>query len=321
MFPKKRISAQADKAYVAPASSWNKKFIKIKVNWQLYVLLFPTLVYFILFQYGPMYGLQIAFKDFSPMKGIWGSEWVGITHFESFLASPQFYDILKNTLLLSAYELILFPIPVILALLMNQLRYHRFKRFAQTVTYAPHFISVVVLIGMLYLFLGVRTGLVNIGLEAIGLEAINFLASPEWFKHLFVWSGVWQNAGWGTIIYLAALASVSPELHEAAVMDGASKFQRIIHIDLPSIMPTIVILLLLNMGNFMAVGFEKAYLMQNSLNVESSEIIQTFVYKRGILNTQYSYSAAVGLFNNVINFIILLSMNRLAKMMKQNSLW
>ncbi|MFD0958194.1 ABC transporter permease [Paenibacillus chungangensis] len=255
------------------------------------------------------------------MKGIWGSSWVGMQHFEAFLSSPQFMDVLKNTLLISAYELVLFPIPVMLALLMNQLRSKRFKSLVQTITYAPHFISVVVLVGILYLFLSVRTGIVNQMLGMIGLEAINFLGEPEWFKSIFVWSGVWQNAGWGTIIYLAALTSINPEQHEAAVVDGASKLQRILNIDLPGIMPTVIVMLLLNMGHFMTVGFEKAYLLQNSLNAESSEIVQTYVYKRGILNTQFSYSAAVGLFNNVANFIILIVMNRLAKAMKQNSLW
>lgn len=294
---------------------------KMLMRWQLYLLLLPTLVYFILFEYGPMYGLLIAFKDFSPIKGILESPWVGFKHFQTFLESYQFETLIKNTIAISFYELALFPIPVILALLINQLVSSKYKRFVQTITYAPHFISTVVLVGMMYIFFSPRTGVFNLMLGQFGVDPIQFMAEPGWFKSMFVWSNVWQNAGFGMIIYLAALTSINPELHEAAVVDGASKVQRIRNIDLPGIMPTVMIMLLLQMGSFMSIGFEKVYLMQNAVNSDASEIIQTHVYKTGLIGGKFSYSTAVGLFNNVINFIILLSFNQLAKRMKQTSLW
>nr|WP_246321048.1 ABC transporter permease subunit [Paenibacillus germinis] len=295
---------------------------RIHKTYELYLFLLPTITYFLIFHYGPMYGLQIAFKDFMAVKGIWGSPWVGMEHFERFFNSPQFTIVLKNTLFLNLYELaVSFPVPIIMALLLNQIQHTRFKKWVQTVTYAPHFISSVVIVGMLLAFLSPRTGLVNELIRFFGGEPIYFMARPEWFKSIFVFSGVWQNAGWSMIIYLAALTSVSPDLHEAAIVDGANKYQRIWHIDLPSIMPTIMILLILNIGNFMTVGFEKVYLMQNNLNLDASEVIQTYVYKSGLLNAQYGYSAAVGLFNAVINFILLISVNALAKRLKQASLW
>ncbi|MCU6712713.1 ABC transporter permease subunit [Paenibacillus sp. J5C_2022] len=295
---------------------------KIMASYQLYLLVLPTIAYFIIFHYIPIYGAQIAFKDFIAIKGIEGSPWIGFEHFERFFDSYQFWLVLKNTLGINVYELLVaFPAPIVLALLLNALSNARFKKFVQTVTYAPHFISVVVIVGMLNIFLSPHNGIVNELMRMFGAEPIFFMGSPEWFKTIFVFSGIWQNIGWSTIIYLAALTSVNPSLHEAAVVDGASKLQRIVYIDLPSILPTIVILLILNIGNFMSVGFEKVYLMQNSLNVDASEIIQTYVYKVGLLNAQYGYSAAIGLFNSVINFILLLSVNRLAKRLKQNSLW
>jgi len=299
----------------------NATFVKMMARWQLYLLFLPTLIYFILFEYGPMYGLLIAFKDFNPIDGILNSPWAGFKHFQTFFDSYQFQSIIKNTIEIALYELVLFPIPVIMALLLNQLVSNKYKRIVQTFTYAPHFISTVVLVGMMYLFFSPRTGMFNLFLSQLGIDPIQFMAEPGWFKSMFVWSNVWQNAGWGMIIYLAALTSINPELHEAAVMDGASKYQRIRHIDLPGIMPTIMILLILQMGSFMSIGFEKVYLMQNAVNADASEIIQTHVYKTGLLNGKFSYSSAVGLFNNLINFIILLSMNQLAKRMKQTSLW
>ena len=291
-------------------------------HYELYLLLLPTMIYFIVFHYMPMYGVQIAFKKFIAVEGINGSPWVGLEHFERFFQSAQFITILKNTMVISLYELLVaFPIPILLALMLNQVNNTRFKKLMQTVTYAPHFISVVVIVGMLFLFLSPRNGLLNSFLGLFGIDPVFFMGSPEWFKTVYVFSGVWQNAGWSTIIYLAALTAVSPDLHEAAIMDGASKRQRVWHIDLPSIMPTIMILLILNIGSFLSVGFEKVYLMQNSLNLSSSEIIQTYVYKTGLLSAQYSYSTAVGLFNSIINFILLISVNLLSKKMKQASLW
>ncbi|MCQ6560729.1 ABC transporter permease [Paenibacillus mendelii] len=304
------------------SSIFMSKWKRIRKQYQLYLFLFPTILFFLVFHYIPMYGVTIAFKNFMASKGIMGSPWVGFEHFERFFSSYKFATVMWNTLIINLYELIIaFPIPIILALLLNQVANARFKKLVQTVTYAPHFISVVVIVGMLYLFLSPRNGLFNQLIEWFGGDSIFFMASAEWFKTIFVFSGVWQNAGWSMIIYLAALTAVSQDLHEAAVVDGASKFQRILHIDLPSLMPTIMILLILNIGSFMAVGFEKIYLMQNPLNLGSSEVIQTYVYQTGLLSAQYSYSAAVGLFNSVINFALLVGFNQLAKSMKQASLW
>lgn len=293
---------------------------QILKNWQLYVLLLPALVYFLIFHYGPMYGLQIAFKNYMANRGIWDSPWVGLDHFHRFFNSYYFWTLLKNTLLISLYQLALFPVPIIIALSINEVKKARFKKFVQMVTYMPHFISVVVLVGMILAFLSPTTGIVNNIIRYFGGEPISFMTEPAWFKSVYVLSGEWQNAGWGTIIYLAALAGINPELHEAAQMDGASRFQRIRHINLPGILPTIIILLILNMGSFMSIGFEKIFLMQNPLNMDASDVIQTHVYRNGLLQAQYSYSSAVGLFNNVINFIVLLTFNRLARR-TGTSLW
>ncbi|WP_077216151.1 ABC transporter permease [Bacillus kwashiorkori] len=295
-----------------------KRFIK---HWQLYVFLIPALSYFIIFHYIPMYGVQIAFKEFYANLGIWGSPWVGLEHFERFFNSYYFWRLLKNTLILSAYNLALFPLPIIFALSLNELKNGAFKKWTQTLTYAPHFISVVVVVGMLVAFLDPITGLVNHVISALGGETINFLTSPNWFRHIYVWSGQWQSLGWGTIIYLAALAGVNPELHEAAKVDGASRFQRIIHVNLPAIFPTIVVLFILNIGSFMSVGFEKVLLLQNDLNSETSDIIQTFVYETGILEGQYSFAAAVGLFDSIINITLLITANYIARKVTDNSLW
>lgn len=289
---------------------------------QLYLLLLPTLIAVFVFQYIPMYGVMIAFKNFKPYRGILGSEWVGLYNFERFFNSPSFWRLIGNTLGLSVYQLAAgFPIPIILALAMNIIPGPRFKRTVQMVTYAPHFISTVVIVGMLGVFLSKNFGLANHLIAAFGGERVFFLGRPEWFRSLYVWSGIWQSAGWGTIIYLAALAGIDPELHEAAIVDGAVMRQRVWHIDVPGILPTVVILLILNLGQVMSVGFEKAYLMQNALNLENSEIISTYVYKVGLLNAQYSFSAAVGLFNAVINLVLLLLVNRAAKALGQTGLW
>lgn len=293
---------------------------KVKINWQLYALLAPALIYFIVFKYYPMYGLQIAFKDFVAVDGILGSEWIGFEHFKRFFDSYYFWDLLRNTLMINVYQLALFPVSVIVALSLNELRDGKFKKTAQTITYAPHFISVVVFVGMLIAFLDPVTGIINYFIGFLGFEPISFMTEPSWFKTLYVFSNEWQNLGWGAIIYLAALSGIDPQLHEAAKVDGASRLQRIWHINLPGIMPTIVILLILNMGNFMTIGFEKILLMQNELNLESSQVIQTYVYEAGLLNGQYSYSTAVGLFNSVINFIILILFNRIARR-TGTSLW
>lgn len=297
------------------------KLKKILSNYQLYLFLLPALIYFIVFHYVPMYGVLIAFKDFVATKGIMGSPWVGFKHFERFFESYQFWTLIKNTLGLSVIQLIVgFPLPIILALMLNQIRSEKYKRFVQTVVYAPHFISVVVLAGMIYVFFS-NNGLINNFIMMFGGDPISFMAKPEWFKPLYIASGVWQETGWAAIIYLAALAGVSPELHEAAVMDGANKWQRILHVDIPAIMPTAVILLILSVGSIMNIGFEKAYLLQTPMNQPAAEIIPTYVYKMGLQQAQYSFAAAVGLFNAVINLILLVAVNKFAKKLSGTGLW
>ncbi|WP_010277968.1 ABC transporter permease [Paenibacillus senegalensis] len=296
------------------------KLKKMLKYWQLYVLLAPALIYFLVFKYYPMYGVQIAFKNFMATKGIWGSDWVGFDHFIRFFNSHFFWDLLWNTLAINLYQLALFPISIIVALSLNELKNGSFKKIAQTITYAPHFISVVVFVGMIIAFLDPMTGIVNHFIQFLGFEPINFMTDPAWFKTIYVFSGEWQNLGWGAIIYLAALAGIDPQLHEAAKVDGASRWQRIWKINIPYLMPTIIILLILNMGNFMSVGFEKILLMQNPLNLEASQVIQTYVYDIGILTGQFSYSTAVGLFNSVVNLAILVFFNRLARR-TGTSLW
>ena len=294
----------------------------IKRNWLLYAFLLPVLVSVILFCYWPMYGLQIAFKDYTFAKGFSGSEWVGLKWFIRFFNTPRFWLIIKNTLTISIYAFIVgFPFPIILALILNNVKNAKWKKFAQTITYMPHFISVVVLVGMMNVMFSPRSGLVNTMLGWIGIDPIYFMGNPDYFRHMYVWSGVWAGMGWGSIIYMAALAGVDPSLHEAAMIDGANKIQRVWHIDLPTIVPTMSIMLIMSFGKVMSVGYEKVYLMQNSLNLNTSEVISTYVYKMGILNNQQSYSSAIGMFNNVINFILVITMNKVVKKLSGSGLW
>ncbi|MFS0868699.1 ABC transporter permease [Paenibacillus xylanilyticus] len=275
-----------------------------------------------IFHYIPMYGVQIAFKDFIANKGIVGSPWVGFEHFERFFDSFYFWRIISNTLGIGIYELIVgFPIPIILALMIHELRTGKFRKFVQTVTYMPHFLSTIVMVGIIMMFLSPVSGLVNVVITLFGGESIGFMTEPGWFKSIYVWSGVWQTMGWSSIIYIAALAGIDPQLHEAARVDGASRLKRIWHINIPGIAPTIIVLLILNMGSILGVGFEKVFLMQNNLNMESSDVISTNVYRSGILGAQYSYSAAVGLFNSMVNFIMLIIVNRIARKVSSSSLW
>ena len=294
-----------------------------RANLELYLFfLMPTLVMVLLFRYLPMYGVQIAFRNFIPTRGFWGSPWVGLDHFMRFFRSYKFAITVRNTLLISLYQLVFaFPFPIILAIMLNQVRNDRTKRFIQTVTYAPNFISIVVLIGLLNLFLSPRIGLVNNLISRFGGQPIFFLGKPELFKPLYVASGIWQGTGWGAIIYIAALSGISPDLYEAARIDGANRFKRIWYIDLPSIAPTIIILLILSTGQMMSVGFEKAFLMQNPTNLDTSEVISTYVYKVGLVGGQFSFGAAVGLFNAVINLILLLTVNRIARKVSEVSLF
>nr|WP_318281027.1 ABC transporter permease subunit [Paenibacillus bovis] len=285
------------------------------------MLLLP-ITWYVIFQYGPMYGIQIAFKDFHPAYGFAGSEWVGFENFERFFSSYYLGRLLWNTFSISMLSLLIaFPIPILLALLISEIQNKRLKKLVQNVTYVPHFISLVVIVGMLSLFLNANGGFVNVVLNTFGMESIPFMAKAEWFKTIFIGSNIWQNMGWQSIIYIAALSGIDPELYEAAKMDGASRFQRVLHVSLPGIFPVIIILLILDIGQFMNVGFEKILLMQNNLNLASSEVIQTFVYKNGILNGDFSYSTAIGLFNSLINFTLLIIINQYAKKKAETSLW
>ncbi len=289
---------------------------------QMYLLLLPALLYVLIFNYQPMYGVIIAFKKFSPLKGIWGSPWVGLEHFQRYVESPMFLQILKNTLSLSVYNLVAgFPLPIVLALALHYTNNQKFKRFVQTVTYAPHFLSTVIVCSMIIMFLSPRSGIINSLLEALGFERVFFMSIPSAFKHIYVWSGIWQGIGWSSIIYMAALAGIDSSIHESAMLDGASRLQRIWHIDIPGILPTIVTLLILNTGSLMGSSFEKIYLLQNSLNQSASEVIATFVYKRGILGGEFSFSTAVGLFNSIINLILMSSVNFISKKVTEVGLW
>ncbi len=291
-----------------------RKLRRVARNWELYLFLIPTVAYFLIFRYYPMYGIQIAFRNYKATKGITGSAWVGWKNFERFFSATDFTQLLTNTLSVSVGTLLCsFPVPILLALLLNQSPSLRYKKLVQTVVYAPHFISTVVLVGIISLFFSPSSGIINFLLRAVGQAPIHFMGEPSWFRPLYIGSEIWQNSGWGSILYLAALSGINPELHEAAVMDGASKFQRIWHVDLPGILPTIVIMFILNSGKVMAVGFEKAYLMQTSLNLSASEIIATYVYKRGLLQSQFSFSTAVGLFESVTNLILIVTVNFISK--------
>lgn len=293
-------------------------------QWELYLFVLPVIIYLVIFNYGPMYGVIIAFKDFKPYKGYLGSDWVGLKHFIRLFGLRKFPVVVGNTVVLSVYSLLAgFPLPILLALALNSCSGHRFKRTVQTITYAPYFISTVVLVGMILIFLSPSTGIVRNMLVNLGAMTgyLNILNSPSAFKHIYVWSGVWKGLGWSSIIYLGALSGVDPSLHEAAIVDGATKMQRIAHIDVPSILPTIIILLIMNMGSIMSVGFEKVFLLQNSMNMEASEVLSTYVYKLGIKEGQYSFSTAVNLFNSGINFVMLYLVNAIARRVSETSLW
>jgi len=264
----------------------------------------------------------LAFKDYNVIKGIWGSPWVGMKNFNLFFDNPMFGTLVKNTIYISGYMLLAgFPIPILLALMLNEVRNGRFKRLVQLVSFAPYFISTVVMVSIIMLFLAPRLGFVNIALNYFGMESINFLGKPGMFRSIYVWSDIWQTAGYTAVIYLAALAGIDPTLYEAAKVDGASRFQKIIHVDIPGILPTIMIILILNVGNIMALGFEKIYLLQNPLNLVNSEIIATYVYSVAMLNANYGFGTAVGLFNSLINLILLVSVNSLAKRFSNTSIW
>lgn len=299
---------------------------RIKQNWQLYAFLLLPVLYVIIFCYIPMGGLVIAFEDYSVRKGLFGSDWVGLYNFKKFFDSYQFVRILKNTLILSIYSIIAgFPVPILFALLINCMKDGKAKKTIQTIVTLPHFISTAVMVGIILQVFNTQTGLYgNIAKALTGKSPFNLLGSPAAFRHLYVWSGVWQGFGWGSIIYTAALASVDPTYHEAAQLDGASRFQRILYVDIPAIVPTIMIMLILRMGSVMSIGFEKVYLMQNSLNLEASEIISTYVYQVSLSSSglsDFSYATAIGMFNSVINLIVIALANWFAKRFGETSLW
>ncbi len=294
----------------------------MKKNWILYVMIAPVVVYYIVFAYTPMYGILLAFKNYKVKQGIMGSPWVGLDHFRRFFSAYNFKQLIGNTVGISVYSLIIgFPIPIVFALMLNYLTHNRLKKVVQMVSYAPYFISTVVICGMITIFMAPDTGILNVIRGFFGLESVNFLAKPEWFKSIYVWTGVWQGMGWSSIIYISALAGVDYEMHEAAIVDGATKIQRMIHVDLPSIKPTILMLLILQMGSIMNVGFEKVYLLQNTLNKSAASVISTYVYEVGLINSDYGYSTAVGLFNSLINLALVVAANQLSKRFAGESLF
>ena len=308
---------------------WNTTVQKlkrdIKRDWQLYIFLLVPLIYILIFKYGPMCGLVIAFKDYKIKKGIFGSDWVGLKYFIKFFNSYQCKRVIINTITLSLYNILAtFPFPIIFALMLNSMRGNKMKKVVQTISTMPHFISTVIMVGLLFQVLDSRVGLYgNIVMNLTGEYPNSLFISPVAFRHIYVWSSVWQSFGWESIVYTAALSGVAPEYHEAAQLDGASRFQRILYIDLPSITPTIIILLILQMGKVMSLGFEKVFLLQNSLNISSSEVISTYVYQIGLASNSpnFSYATAIGLFNSVINLLMVILVNKIAGKVSETTLW
>ena len=303
-------------------SAGRSLWLRIRRNGGLYLLMIPAMIIFICFTYLPMYGIVIAFKNFKPARGILGSEWAGLRYFKKYFSSYMFSNTIRNTLLISIYTiLVTFPLPILIALMCNQMYAKRFKKFFQVSTYLPHFISTVVMCGMIVLFLSPSSGAIPKLLGYIGVQTGDLMGKASAFSSIYVWTEAWQHVGWDSIMYIAALSAVDPQLYEAAVVDGANKWQKMRSIDIPLLMPTAVVLFILRAGSVMSVGFEKVYLLQNDLNISASEIISTYVYKMGLKSNQYSYSAAIGLFNNVVNFILLLSVNFIASKMGDTSLF
>lgn len=306
-------------ANTAAAAVPKKKFSlsrALKRDWQLWVMILPAALYILIFCYGPMYGLQLAFKDYDFSKGITGGNWAGMKYFEQYFNSPMFWPTIRNTFTIAFFSLICgFPIPIILAIAINSIKGKRWKRTVQTTVYLPYFISTVVLVAILQILLSPTTGLLSNALEAIGLigEKTNLLGDPGAFVPVYVLSGIWQSAGWNSIIFIAALAAVDGQLYDACKVDGANRWQQVWHVELPAILPTIIILLIMNMGGILSVGFEKTFLMQNALNKSVSEVISTYVYNVGLKSSQFSFGSAVGLFNTVVNFVFLVLANQISK--------
>lgn len=317
------------RAVARPASSsWFRRVMRsiqkeLRTNYVLYLLILIPLAVLIIFSYIPMYGVQIAFRDYDIVDGFAKSPWVGLKHFQRFIANPTFRKILGNTLTLSLYGLATFPLGILLALMLNYIPSAHFKKTVQMVSYMPYFLSTVVMCGMILQFLDARSGMINAFLGLFGVAPANYMASPKAFPHIYIWSGVWQGVGYSSIIYIAALAGISPELHEAAIVDGASIWRRIWHIDIPGILPTVCILLIMSCGGLMNSNTEKILLLQNNLNSSASEVIGTYVYKQGIASSlpQYSYSSAIGLFNTIVNVILLVTVNQVTKKLSGNSMF
>ena len=294
----------------------------IRNNWQLYLLILPAVIYFFIFNYMPMYGVQIAFKDYKAVKGIMGSEWVGLEHFMNFFDAYYFKRLITNTLLLNVYNLLWsFPVPLILAILLNQVRSERRKRFIQTTIYMPYFISTVVLAGMLYIFLSPTSGIFNFARTAMGMEAVDFMSKASAFRTIYIASGIWQRAGYGTILYIACLAGVDPTLYEAAEIDGASIWQMIRYIDVPSLIPTAMMVFILDCGKMLSSNTDKALVLQTAGNISTSDIIGVYVYNVGLGNGQFSYTSAIGLFVNIINFVLIITVNKISKKVSDTGLF
>lgn len=292
-----------------------------KKNKYVYLMVLPVIIYFIIFSYWPMYGIIIAFKEYSPGKGILGSEWVGLKNFKDFFSSYYVGRLIKNTLLINIYDLFWgFPAPIILALLINEVKNKLFKRTIQTISYLPHFISLVVVCGIIIDFTA-SDGLITTILSYFGVKPTNLLMKPELFRTIYISSGIWQGVGWGSIIYLAALTGINPSLYEAATIDGAGRWKQTIHITLPGIAPTIIIMLILRLGSMMSVGYEKIILLYNPTTYETADVISSFVYRKGLIESDYSYSTAVGLFNSIINFVLIIIANAISRKVSETSLW
>ncbi|WP_044480183.1 ABC transporter permease [Paenibacillus antibioticophila] len=299
-----------------------KRFQFIRSHWDLYLIMLPGILYFVIYKYVPMWGAVIAFQDYNVFKGIWGSEWVGLAHFKAMFLNEDFYKIFRNTLLISIYKLLWgFPGPIILAIMLNEVRNMLYKRSIQTLVYLPHFLSWIILGGILVNVLSPSSGIVNKLLEMLGIEPIFFLTSTEWFRTVIVASDIWKEVGWGAIVYLAALAGIDPQLYEAAIMDGANKWKQIIHITLPSLMSVIVTLFLLRLGHVLDVGFEQIFVLYNSLVYEVGDVIETYVYRVGIQQAKFSFTTAVGLFKAVIGLILVTLVNKGAKKLGQEGIW
>lgn len=324
MLPLKPLLKMNTKNSVGIKTSKSVDLIKrIKKNKFLILLFLPGLLYFIIFDYIPMGGIVLAFKDYNVFKGIFNSPWVGFRYFEAFFSDPNFFRLLRNTVLLSVYNLIFsFPAPLILALLLNELKWSPFKKVVQTVTYVPHFISTAIIVGIMVTFLSPSTGIINTLLHSIfNIEPIYFFGDPAYFRTLYIASGIWAHIGFGSIIYLAAIAGVDPQLYEACKIDGGDRWKQLIHITIPGIIPTIVILLILNIGGLMSVGSEKVLLMYNPLTYETADVYSTYVYRIGLMGANFSIGTAIGLFNNIVGLILIILANRIARRVSEHSLW